>query len=118
MEKPPFSKRPRADAAFRAEALRRALLAQRLAPGPIVHSDRGGQYVGKACKSLLHHAQARLSYSRRAECYANAQAESHWSRLKTEELAARDWPHLAQSGGVKAMSFARVSILLCPTASN
>ena len=77
-------------------ALQRALLAQRPAPGLIVHSDRAGQYVGNAYKALLRDAQARLSNSRRGKCYDNAlpgttQAESLWSRLKTEELEARDW---------------------------
>jgi len=65
-------------------ALQRALHAQQPAPGLIVHSDRGGQYVGNAYKALLHQAQAELSHSRRGECYDNAQAESLWSRLKTE----------------------------------
>ena len=73
-------------------ALHRALLAQRPDPGLIVHSDRGGQYVANAYKALLREAQAQLSHSRRGECYDNAQAESLWSRLKTEELEARDWP--------------------------
>jgi len=73
-------------------ALQRALLAQRPAPGLIVHSDRGGQYVGNVYKALLHGANAQLSHSRRGECYDNAQAESLWSRLKTEVLEARDWP--------------------------
>ena len=72
-------------------ALQRALLAQRPAP-LIVHSDRGGQYVGNAYKALLYGAKAQLSHSRRGECYDNAQAESLWSRLKTEVLEARDWP--------------------------
>ena len=76
-------------------ALQRALLAQRPAPGLIVHSDRGGQYLGNAYKALLRGAKARLSHSRRGECYNNAQAESLWSRLKTEELEARDWPVFA-----------------------
>ena len=76
-------------------ALQRALLAQRPTPGLIVHSDRGGQYVGKAYKALLQGANAQLSHSRRGECYDNAQAESLWSRLKTEELEARDWPVFA-----------------------
>ena len=56
-------------------ALQRALLAQWPAPGLIVHSDRGrtrGQYVGNACKTLLRGAKARLSHSRRGECYDNA----------------------------------------------
>ena len=73
-------------------ALQRALLAQRPPPGLVVHSDQGGQYVGNAYKALLRDAQARLSHSRRGESYDNAQAESLWSRLKTEELEARDWP--------------------------
>jgi len=73
-------------------ALQRALLAQRPAPGLIVHSDRGGQYVGNVYKTLLRDAKAHLSHSRRGECYDNAQAESLWSRLKTELLELRDWP--------------------------
>jgi putative transposase len=73
-------------------ALQRALLAQRPAPGLIVHSDRGGQYVGNVYKTLLRGAKAHLSHSRRGECYDNAQAESLWSRLKTELLELRDWP--------------------------
>ena len=73
-------------------SLQRALLAQRPAPGLIVHSDRGGQYVGNAYKTLLRNAKAQLSHSRRGECYDNAQAESLWSRLKTELFELRDWP--------------------------
>jgi putative transposase len=56
-------------------ALQRALLVQRPAPGLIVHSDRGGQYVGNVYKTLLRDARAQLSYSR-GECYDNDQAES------------------------------------------
>jgi len=81
-------------------ALQRALLAQRPAPGLIVHSDRGGQYVGNVYKTLLRDANAQLSHSRRGECYDNAQAESLWSRLKTELLELREWPvflHLADA---------------------
>ena len=82
-------------------ALQRALLAQRPAHGLMVHSDRGGQYVGNAYKALLHGAKAQLSHSRRSECYDNAQAESRWSRLKTEELEARDWPVFADLADTK-----------------
>ncbi len=71
--------------------MQRALLAQRPTPGLIVHSDRGGQYVGNVYKILLRDAKAQLSHSRRGECYDNAQAESRWSRLKTELLELRDW---------------------------
>lgn len=34
------------------------------------------------------------SQSRRGECLNNAQAESLWARLKTEEIAQREWPVL------------------------
>ena len=52
--------------------------------------------MGNAYKALLKGAKAQLSHSRRGEFYDNAlpgttQAESLWSRLKTEELEARDW---------------------------
>ena len=56
--------------ALATSALQRALRAlpgttQRPAPGLIVHSDRGGQYVGNAYKALLRDARAQLSHSRR-----------------------------------------------------
>ncbi|SMC00710.1 Integrase catalytic region [Hymenobacter roseosalivarius DSM 11622] len=73
-------------------ALQRALLAQQPTAGLLVHSDRGGQYCGKAYRALLHRHECLRSQSRRGECYDNAQAESLWSRLKTEELEAREWP--------------------------
>ncbi|AWM35203.1 IS3 family transposase [Hymenobacter nivis] len=74
------------------KALQRALLAQRPAPGLVVHSDRGGQYVGNSYETLLREAKAQLSHSRVGDCDDNAQAESLWSRLKTELLELRDWP--------------------------
>ncbi len=73
------------------KALQWALLAQRPAPGLIVHSDRGGQYVGTGYKTLRRDAKAQLLHSRRGDCYDNAQAESLWARLKTELLELRDW---------------------------
>ena len=48
--------------------------------------------MGNAYKPLLHGAKAQRSHSRRGECSDNTQAESLWSRLKTEELEASDWP--------------------------
>ena len=76
-------------------ALRRALYAEAPTPGLVVHSDRGGQYCARAYRALLHEHARAWSQSRRGECYDNAQAESLWSRLKTEELEARDWPVFA-----------------------
>ena len=76
-------------------ALQRAFLAQPPTSELVVHSDRGGQYCGKAYRALLHRHEAVRSQSRRGECYDNAQAESLWSRFKTEELERREWPVFA-----------------------
>ncbi|MDO7888206.1 integrase core domain-containing protein, partial [Hymenobacter cheonanensis] len=45
-----------------------------------------------AFRALLDQYGCRRSQSRRDEYLANAQAESLWSRLKTEELGPREWP--------------------------
>ena len=63
--------------------------------------------MGNVYKALLCDVRARLSHSRRGECYDNAlpgttQAESLWSRLKTEELEARDWPVFADLADAQA----------------
>jgi transposase InsO family protein len=73
-------------------ALQRAFWAQPPTPGLLVHSDRGGQYCSKAYRKLLHDHHALRSQSRRSDCYDNAQAESLWSRLKTEVLEGRERP--------------------------
>jgi transposase InsO family protein len=71
-------------------ALQCSFWAQPPTPGLLVHSDRGGQYCGNAYRKLLHDHQALRSQSRRGDCYDNAQAESLWSRLKTEVLEGRE----------------------------
>jgi transposase InsO family protein len=76
-------------------ALQRAFWAQPPTPGLLVHSDRGGQYCGNAYRQLLHDHEAVRSQSRRGDCYDNAQAESLWSRLKTEVLELRERPVFA-----------------------
>jgi transposase InsO family protein len=72
--------------------LRQALLARQPAPGRLVHSDWGGQYCANTYRALLDQHGCLRSQSRRDECLDNAQAESLWSRLKTEELGPREWP--------------------------
>ncbi|MDF7815373.1 IS3 family transposase [Hymenobacter sp. YC55] len=69
-------------------ALHRVLLSRQPAAGLLVHSDRGGQYYSNAYRRLLTQRQLVRSMSRRGECYDNAQAESLWSRVKTELLLA------------------------------
>lgn len=83
-------------------ALQRALWAQSPTPGLAVHSDRGGQYCGNAYRALLQAHGAVRSQSRRGECYDNAQAESLWSRLKTEVLELREWPVFADLADAQA----------------
>ena len=56
-----------------------------------MYSDCSGQYCGNACRALLHQPTAARSQCRRGECYDNAQAESLWSRFKTEELERWEW---------------------------
>ena len=81
-------------------ALQRAFFAQPPTPSLVVHSDRGGQYCGNAYRALLHRHGTVRSHSRRGECYDNAlpgttQAESLWSRLKTEVRELHEWPVFA-----------------------
>ena len=88
-------------------ALQRAFWAQPPAPDLLVHSDRGGQYCANAYRALLHRHGAVRSQSRRGECYDNAlpgttQAESLWSRLKTEVLELREWPVFADLADAQA----------------
>ena len=83
-------------------ALQRAFWAQPPTPGLFVYADRGGQYCGNAYRQLLHDHQARRSQSRRGDCYDNAQAESLWSRLKTEVLEVRERPVFADLADAQA----------------
>ena len=82
--------------------MQRALLTQAPTPGLVVHSDRGGQYCGNAYRALIHEHGALRSQSRRGYCYGNAQAESLWSRLKTEVLELRGWPVFADLADAQA----------------
>ncbi|MGI4834954.1 MAG: IS3 family transposase [Janthinobacterium lividum] len=84
------------------KALQRVFWAQPPTPGLLVHSNRGGQYCGKAYRKLLHDHEALRSQSRRGDCYDNAQAESLWSRLKTEVLEVRERPVFADLADAQA----------------
>lgn len=61
-------------------ALRRGLIKR----GAIVHTDRGSQYVSNVYRELLALHEIRQSMSGKGNCYDNAQAESFFSRFKTE----------------------------------
>lgn len=68
------------------QALTKALGWREPAAGLIVHSDRGGQYVGNQFRKLLDKHDCLQSMSRADDAYDNAFAESFFSRLKTELL--------------------------------
>ncbi|RZK23359.1 MAG: hypothetical protein EOO56_05360 [Hymenobacter sp.] len=65
-------------------------------------SGRGGQYCGNAYRKLLHDRQALRSQNCRGGYYDNAQAESLWSRLKTEGLEGRERPVFTDLAGAQA----------------
>jgi len=66
------------------DALRSGLRQGLIKRGAIVHTDRGSQYVSGEYRRLLAQAGLRQSMSARGNCYDNAQAESFFSRFKTE----------------------------------
>jgi putative transposase len=67
-------------------ALEKARLKGAIQAGAIIHSDRGAQYAATAFRSLLSNNCWRQSMSGKGNCYDNAQAESFFSRCKTELL--------------------------------
>jgi len=67
-------------------ALNQVIRRRTLGRGCIVHSDRGGQYVGGEFRRLLERHNLRQSMSRKGETYDNAFAESLFSRYKAEVL--------------------------------
>ena len=76
-------------------ALEQALTLRQPKPGLIVHADRGSQYTSAACRARIDLAGGLPSFSRPGNPYDNAlpgttQAESRWSRFKTEELEFRE----------------------------
>jgi transposase InsO family protein len=66
------------------EAQRKAIRERQPAKGLIVHSDRGGQYAGKAYRRLLRSSGFLESMSRADNCYDNAFMESTIGTIKTE----------------------------------
>ena len=59
-------------------ALRKAIGSNQLSMGSIIHSDRGGQYIGKAFRKTLFDYRFEQSMSRPDDPYDNAFMESCW----------------------------------------
>jgi len=67
-------------------ALKKAIIKGKVEAGAIIHSDRGSQYAAREFRLLLQINCFRQSMSGKGNCYDNAQAESFFSRFKTELL--------------------------------
>jgi putative transposase len=66
------------------DALRMALRRGHVKRNAIIHTDRGSQYASNLFRQMLERCRLRQSMSGKGNCYDNAQAESFFSRLKTE----------------------------------
>jgi transposase InsO family protein len=66
------------------DALRMALRRSLVKRNAIIHTDRGSQYASNEYRVLLKRCGLRQSMSAKGNCYDNAQAESFFSRFKTE----------------------------------
>ena len=79
------------------EALRMALRRGLIKRGAIVHTDQGSQYVSIEYRELLAKHDIRQSMSAKGNCYDNAQAESFFSRFKTELVEGGVFTSLAEA---------------------
>jgi putative transposase len=82
------------EAALALEALRMALRLRRPQPGLVHHSDRGVQYASRDYTAELQQRGIRISMSRTASPYDNAQAESFMKTLKYEEVYRTEYRDL------------------------
>lgn len=78
-------------------ALEKAIRKGLVKRGAIIHSDRGSQYAPNGFRQLLQQKGLRQSMSGKGNCYDNAQAESFFSRFKTELLEGGVFEDLEQA---------------------
>jgi transposase InsO family protein len=71
------------------DALRMAWFRRHLAPGLILHSDRGSRYCSHEFWNALKGCGMRSSMSRKGDCWGNAATESLWGSLKVARLHGR-----------------------------
>jgi putative transposase len=72
-------------------ALEMAFKHRRPSAGLLHHSDQGSQYTSAEYRDALKNHGARLSMSRRANCWDNAVAESFFATLKVELIYRKKW---------------------------
>jgi transposase InsO family protein len=85
------------DAELALAALRTALRTREFTPGLVHHSDRGVQYACADYTELLIESGIRISMSRTANPYDNAQCERFMRTLKYEEVYLSDYDTLAEA---------------------
>jgi putative transposase len=79
------------------QALRRALVRRRPAPGLVPHSDRGVQYASHDYTQLLRDHGIQISMSRKANPWDNAACESFLKTLKYEQVYRTEYRDLAEA---------------------
>lgn len=85
------------EAVLALDALRMALRYRRPKPGLVHHSDRGVQYASRDYTAELEQHGIRISMSRAASPYDNAQAESFIKTLKYEEVYRSEYRSLEEA---------------------
>ena len=78
-------------------ALEKAIRKKLVLAGAIIHTDRGSQYASTAFRTLLRQEGLRQSMSGVGNCYDNAQAESFFSRFKTELIEGGAFEDIEQA---------------------
>lgn len=72
-------------------ALHMALSQRQLSSGFIHHTDRGSQYAAVKYQEMLTAAGAKISMSRKGDCWDNAVSESFFSTIKTECIYEKNY---------------------------
>lgn len=79
------------------DALTMAFWHRKPAPGLIMHTDRGSQYVSRSYAKLIGQYRMTASMSRRANCWDNAPVESFFKTLKVEHVYRHRYRTRAQA---------------------
>jgi|TARA_B110000438_G_C15722713_1_gene610572 transposase InsO family protein len=79
------------------DALNMAFVRREIAPGLIIHSDRGVQYRAIKYQDLIRSKGGVVSMSRRGNCWDNAVMESFYSRLKVELIYAEQYRSIEEA---------------------
>jgi transposase InsO family protein len=79
------------------DAFNRARQRGLIRKGAIIHTDRGSQYASVEYRRLLYINGFRQSMSGKGNCYDNAQAESFFSRFKTELVEGGHFESIEQA---------------------